>query len=282
MSTAAHPGTPPPAAPRGGQQRRQVTLPGAAKQKQQGGVRGGLLLLGFLLVVISGGAFWYVLRSVDERQEYLVTARTIQRWEVATAADFTVIQADVGDAFAVGPGQFGAIAGKWATGRIPAGTLVTPGLFELPPLSSEEEAAKVLIEVSLPAGEAPGGELQTGDKVALFGAESTGLEGIEGFEPEIGLIGVLMLEFVQGDRVTYVVTPAEAKAIHDIVDRYARSSDRRIWKLGTDLGRDDLIDLYPAATFDGLIDAAVDEAVDEFVDELFDDPGAEPAAPEEP
>ena len=69
------------------------------------------------------------------------------------------------------PRQFGAIAGKWATGRIPAGTLVTPGLFEFPPLSSEEEAAKVLIEVSLPAGEAPGGELQTGDRVALFGAE---------------------------------------------------------------------------------------------------------------
>ena len=76
MSTAAHPGTPTPAAARGGQQRRQVTLPGSAKQKQQGGVRGGLLLLGFLLVVISGGAFWYVLRSVDQRQEYLVTART--------------------------------------------------------------------------------------------------------------------------------------------------------------------------------------------------------------
>ena len=282
MSTAAHPETPPPAAPRGGQQRRQVTLPGAAKQKQQGGVRGGLLLLGFLLVVISGGAFWYVLRSVDERQEYLMTARTIERWEVATAADFTVIEADVGDAFAVGPGLFGAIAGLRATGRIPAGTLVTPGLFELPPLSSEEEAAKVLTEVSLPAGEAPGGELQTGDRVALFGAESTGLEGIEGFEPEVGLIGVLMLEFVEGDRVTYIVTPAEAKAIHDIVDRYSRSSDRRIWKLGTDIGRDELIDLYPVQTFDALIDAALDEAVDEFVDELFDDPGAEPAAPEEP
>ena len=278
MSTAAHPGTPPPAAPRGGQQRRQVTLPGAAKQKQQGGVRGGLLLLGFLLVVISGGAFWYVLRSVDERQEYLMTARTIERWEVATAADFTVIEADVGDAFALTPAQFGAIAGLRATGRIPAGTLVTPGLFEFPPLSSEEDATRVLIEVSLPAGEAPGGELQTGDRVALFGAEPTGLEGIEGFEPEVGLIGVLMLEFVEGDRVTYIVTPAEAKAIHDIVDRYSRSSDRRIWKLGTDIGRDELIDLYPPATFDGLIDAAVDAAVDE----LFDDPGTEQPAPEEP
>ena len=118
--------------------------------------------------------------------------------------------------------------------------------------------------------------------MALFGAETTGLEGIEGFEPEVGLIGVLMLDFVQGDRITYVVTPAEAKAIHEIVDRYARASDRRIWKLGTDLGRDDLIDLYPVSDFDAIIDAAVDEAVEEFVDELFDDPGTEPPATEEP
>jgi hypothetical protein len=254
---------------------RQVTRPGSAKQKQKGGVRGGLLLLGLLLVVVSGGGFWYVLRSLDERADYLVAARTIERGEMASAADFIVVEANVGDAFALGSGQFGAIAGKLATGRIPAGTLVTPGLFEFPPLSSEEEAAKVLIEVSLPAAEAPGGELKTGDKVALFGAESTGLEGIEGFEPEVGLIGVLVLEFVKedDDKVTYVVTPAEAKAIYDIVDRYARSSDRRIWKLGTDVGRDDLIDLYPTSEFDAIIDAAVDDAVDELFDEVFGDDG---------
>ena len=272
---------PEPSAPAPAGRQRQVTRPGSAKQ-QKGGVRGGLLLLGLVLVVVCGGGFWYVLRTLDERQEYLVTARTIERWEIVTAADFTVVQADVGDAGAL-PVEFaGLVFDKWATGRIPAGTLVTPGLFEFPPLSSEEEAAKVLIEVSLPPGEAPGGELQTGDKVALFGAEPTGLEGLEGVEPPVGLIGVLSLEFVEGDKVTYVVTPTEAKAIHDTVDRYSRSSNRRIWKLGTEVGRDELIDLYPPSTFDAILDAAVDAAVDEVFDEVFGDEGSAPESGQEP
>ena len=54
-----------------------------------------MLLLGLLLVVASGGGFWYVLQSFDDRQEYLVSARTIERWEIATAADFTVVEANV-------------------------------------------------------------------------------------------------------------------------------------------------------------------------------------------
>ena len=187
-----------PASPRhAGSGRRQVALPGAAKQKQkqQGGVRGGLLLLGLLLVVASGGGFWYIVRELDVREEYLVTARTLQRWEIAGASDFTVVEANLGDAAGVPPQAFSVVVGKWATGRIPAGTVVTPGMFQSPPLSNEDETNKVLIEISLPADEAPGGSLETGDKVALFGAESSGVEAVE---PSVGLIGVLELEFVRG------------------------------------------------------------------------------------
>ena len=230
-----------PAVQRGGQQRRQVALPGSSRRKPAGGVRGGLLLLGVLLVVASGGAFWYILRELDVRQEYLVTVRTIERREVVRQSDFGVIEANLGDGQGLPPRLVSVVAGRWATGRIPAGTIITPGMFQAPPLSNDEEADKVLIEVSLPGGEAPGGALATGDKVALFGAEVVDLEiG----ESEVGLIGVLELDLVAGDEITYVVTPSEAKAIQELVDRYMASTDRRIWKLGSDLSTEDLIDLY--------------------------------------
>ena len=252
MSNVAHPRGPSQPAPRGSG-RRQVALPGAAKQKQkqQGGVRGGLLLLGLLLVVASGGGFWYILRELDVREEYLVTARTLERWEIAGASDFTVVEANLGDAAGVPPRTFSVVVGKWATGRIPAGTVVTPGMFQSPPLSNEDETNKVLIEISLPAEDAPGGSLETGDKVALFGAESSGAEAVE---PSVGLIGVLELEFVRDDKITYVVTPADAKAIQEIVDRYSKASDRRIWKLGFDLSIDELIDIFGASNVAPVVD----------------------------
>ena len=257
MTNPAPPRQRTPAVP--GPQKRQVALPGAAKQNQ-GGVRGGLLLLGLLLVVASGGGFWYVLQSFDDRDEYLVTARTIERWEIATAADFTVVEANVGSAAALPVDGLGVVVGKWATGRIPAGTFVTAGMFQSPPLSSDDDKDKVLIEVSLPAGEAPAGSLKTGDKVALFGAESSDFEG---GEPSVGLIGLLTLEFVRGDKITYVVTPAVAKDIQDTVDRYMAASNRRMWKVGFELPTQDLIDLYGQAT-----------SVPAAADGVFDDVGA--------
>lgn len=255
MSNVAQPRIPKQPAPRGGSG-RQVTLPGAGKQKKDGGVRGGLLLLGLLLVVASGGAFWYILSELDSREEYLVAARTINRWEIAAPSDFTVIEANLGDGAGIPPRFVGVLLDKWATGRIPAGTIVTPGMFQEPPLSSEEESKKVLIQVSLPVGEAPGGSLNAGDKVALFGAESTDFEAQQS---SVGLIGVIELEFVEGDQITYVVTPAEAKAIQDLVDRYTAASERRMWKLGLDLSSQELIDLYgvssiPARSTDGFDD----------------------------
>ena len=239
MTNPAPPRERTPTAPRG--QKRQVALPGQAKQSHQGGVRGGLLLLGLLLVVASGGGFWYVLQGIDTRQEYLVAARTIQRWDVTTPADFTVVEANVGSAEGV-PVQFlDVVLGKWATGRIPVGTIITPGMFQSPPLSGDDDKNKVRIEVSLPAGEAPGGQLATGDKLALFGAESSGLDGEAG---PFGLIGVLTLEFVQGDKITYIVTPAEARDIEETVNRYTSAADRRIWKVGFELPTEELSELF--------------------------------------
>ena len=213
--------------------KRQVAVPGSpAKQR-----RGGMLVLGLVLVLGAGAGFWFVLQSVDQRAEYLVAARTIERWEVAQPADFAVVEADVGAASALTADRSGAVVGKWATGRIPAGTLVTEGLFETPPLSGEDEAGRVLIQLSLPSGDAPFGTLDTGDTVALLGREAGGPGGEAG---ALALIGVLQLEFVQGDNLYYVVAPEEALALKSTVDRYSAASDRTMLKLGLGLTVEDL------------------------------------------
>lgn len=215
---------------------RQVALAGAQEKR-----RGGLFLLGLVLVLGAGFGFWFMFRSIDERSQYLMTARTIERWEVARAEHFTVVEANVGPASAVTPDGLGAVQGKWATGRIPAGTIITEGLFETPPLSSESEAGKVLMQVTLPSADAPFDTLNTGDTVALLGSEP----GPDGALGGLGLIGVLRLEFVQGDDVYYVVTPDEARQIEATVDRFNRASERRMWKLGLDLAAEDLAAVLP-------------------------------------
>ena len=207
----------------------------ASQQNQR---RGGLLVLGLVLVLGAGAGFWFILQSVDQRAEYLVAARTIERWEVTQAADFAVVEAAVGAASALTVDRMGAVVGKWATGRIPAGTLVTEGLFETPPLSGDDEADKVLIQVSLPSGDAPFGTLDTGDTVALVGRETEGPGGEAG---ALGLIGVLRLEFVQGDNIYYVVAPGEALTIKSTIDRYSAASDRTMLKLGLGLEIEDLV-----------------------------------------
>ena len=210
-----------------------MARPGAQKQR-----RGGLLAFGFVLVFGSGFGFWFVLQSVDQRAEYLVAARTIERWEVAAPAHFTIVEADVGSASALTVDQRGAVFGKWATGRIPVGTIITAGLFETPPLSGESEADRVLIQVRLPASEAPFGTLNTGDTVALLGQ----LLGADGQPGALELIGLLTLEFVQGDNIYYVVTPEDALAIKSTVDRYLQAADRTMLKLGFNLTEEELAD----------------------------------------
>jgi hypothetical protein len=216
--------------------KRRVAVPGGQQDQR----RVGLLVVGVVLVCGAGLGFWFVLQSVDQRAEYLIAARTIQRWEVAQAQDFEVVEAHVGEASALTADRSGAVLGKWATGRIPAGTIITEGLFETPPLSADDEADKVLIQVRLPSGEAPFGALNTGDTVALLGREDASPDGEAG---PLGLIGVLQLEFVQGDDIYYVVTAGEALVIKDTIDRYIAAADRTMLKLGFGVSVGDLLDV---------------------------------------
>ena len=222
-------------------------MPGGARKRRM-----GLVLVGLVLVAGAAIGFWYVLQSVDERQPYVVSARDIARWDQVSAADFRLVNANIGDASAMVATQMGGIYGQWAAGPIPAGTFITPGMFQPPPLSSPAEARSIVIQVSLPTEDVTYGTLETGDTIALIGREAAfdpiqGLGTAEsldaGFVPEqpkLSLLGVLRLDNVQGGNIIYVVEPERALEIQNLVSRYLAASDRQIWRLGIDLTAEDV------------------------------------------
>lgn len=224
------------------QRPRPVAVPGDANRR-----RLGLALIGFVIMAGTAVGFWYVLQSVDQRSQYVVAARDIARWESVSSADFRLVEANIGDASAAVASQMGAIYGQWAAGPIPAGTFITPGMFAQPPLSSGAEAGSIVIQVSLPTDEVSYGALETGDTIALIGRETLadpaqGLGADTGFAqaPPLSLIGVLRLDNVQGGNAVYVVAPAKALEIQNLVQRYLAATDRQIWRLGSDLTADDI------------------------------------------
>ncbi len=204
-----------------------------------------LAIVGLLLVVGAGIGFWYVVQSLDEREQYVVAARAIERWERLGVADLTAVEANVGDAVAMTPSQVGAIVGNWATGRVPQGTLITPGMFAPPPLSGPAEAGRVILQISLPAGEVAFGTLETGDTIALLGRESVPGDEFAEFAGEsqvpLGLIGILRLDMVQGGNIYYIEEPAEALRIERMVNRYLTAADRKMWKIGIDVTAEQLV-----------------------------------------
>ena len=202
------------------------------------------MIVGLVLIAGSAVGFWYVVESVDERQTYVVASRTIEQWAIVSADDFTTVEAHLGEAAAMTVPELGAVLGTWSTGRIPAGSFVTGGMFALPPLSGPEEADRVLIQVALPASEVAFGTLEAGDTVALIGREADqGALGLEGGaeQTERTLIGVLTLEFVQGGSIYYTVDPVRALDILSKIERFESASDRLMWKMGFDLTEADIV-----------------------------------------
>lgn len=226
---------------------RPIVVPGGARKR-----RLGLALAGFALVAGAAFGFWYVLQSVDERQPYFVAARDIARWDRVSSSDFRPVDANIGDASAMVASQMGVVYGQWATGPIPVGTFITPGMFRPPPLSSEAEARSIVIQVSLPAEDVSYGALETGDTIALIGREApaapaSGLGAAESLDAgyaaqqsALALIGVLRLDNVQGGNIIYVEEPARALEIQRLVSRYLGATDRQIWRLGIDLTAEDV------------------------------------------
>ncbi|MXX41527.1 MAG: hypothetical protein F4Z53_00530 [Acidimicrobiales bacterium] len=210
---------------------REVFTP----QAQRGRRRPNLAILGVVLMAAAAFGFWFLLRSVDSRQQLVVAARTIERWEVVTPADFTTVEAHVGGAAAMTPDQVNLLVGLWAAGRVPQGTFVTPSMFSAPPLSSGDESGQVLVQVPLPASEAAFGTLESGDRIALIGDEGGDLLG-----DGRSLIGILVLDLYRDGSVFYVTEPAKAVQIRALIDRYQAAADREIWKIGAEVTSEDI------------------------------------------
>ena len=210
-------------------------MPTASKRRRRGNL---LLALGVLMILLTGFGFWLVIQTIDDRQTYLAANRTINRRDFVTLADFNLVEAHLGAASAVTPDRFDIdLSGKWATGVIPVGTLVTPGMFAYPTMSSESERDKVVISVSLPAGESPYGTLGSDDVIALIGRErapsaaESALAGESIFVGEpifaeggvetggsspsgpLSVIGILAADLIIGGKYIYIVTPEKALAI---------------------------------------------------------------------
>ena len=251
----------PPAARSQQARQRQISMPTTSKQQRR---RGNLLLaIGFVMILITGLGFWFVLQTIDERKEYLMALRTINRSETVTLGDFAIVKAHIGPASALAPQDFNiALSGKAATGMIPKGTLVTSGMFAHPNMSSEAEKDSIVIRLPFPQGDSPYGSVQVGDTLALIGREGSENAGTDadlgenplGDDPSIGnpleatapednplvVIGVITIDNILGGTLTYVVPPEEALLIEHMLTRYQRASDRKMWLLGTDVTPEEL------------------------------------------
>ena len=212
-------------------QSRPVFNPGAVKGRR----RPSFMLLGVVLMAVAGFGFWYSQQQLDERQQYVATSRSLERWEVLAPSDLKVVYAHIGEASALTPAQVGLVVGQWATGRVPEGTLITPGMFAQPPLSSDEEADSIVVDIPLPASDLAHGTIESGDTIAMIArADPQAGEGASGLG-DWTLIGILRIEVVEGGRFLYVLPPSEALELEHTVNRYLQAPARKLWKLGAEL-----------------------------------------------
>jgi hypothetical protein len=123
------------------------------------------IVAGVLLVLLSalGGVLLFM--SSDDRTSVLVAARDLDPGRPIERADLRVQRVAVDDGVATLPAESAdAIVGQHPAGRIPAGTMLAPAMFEAAvPLGPDE----VVIGAALDPGEAPLAQLEVGSAVEL-------------------------------------------------------------------------------------------------------------------
>ena len=127
------------------------------------------LVAGVLLVVLSalGGALLFA--AADDRVVVLVAAADLQPGVRLDSSDLRIARVVVDDGVAtVGPDGAAALIGQQPVGRVPTGTMLSPGMFadELP-LGADE----VVVGAALDPGEAPLSGLEVGARVELLALE---------------------------------------------------------------------------------------------------------------
>ena len=129
------------------------------------------LVAGVLLVVLSALGGVLLFSSTDDRVEVVVAAAELVPGQALERTDVRVARVAVDDGInTVTPEAVAALVGQQAIGRVPAGTLLSPGMFadELP-----LEPGEVVFGAALDPGEAPLSGLQIGTQVELLNVVSS-------------------------------------------------------------------------------------------------------------
>jgi hypothetical protein len=124
------------------------------------------LVAGVLLVVLCALGGVLLFYSSDDRTEVLVAARDLEAGEPVSSGDLRIERVAVDDGVAtVDPSMFDELQGRLPVGRVPAGTMLSAGMFadELP-LGPDE----MVFGAALDPGEAPLSGMQVGAPIELL------------------------------------------------------------------------------------------------------------------
>jgi hypothetical protein len=128
----------------------------------------GWLLAGVLLVLVSAIGGVLLFASADDRHAVLVAAADIELGQPVQRSDLRVVQMSSAAGVAtLGNADAGDLIGQVAIGRIPAGTVLNPSMFDS---SSPLAAGEMVFGAALDPGEAPLSTVAVGTAVRLLAA----------------------------------------------------------------------------------------------------------------
>ena len=124
------------------------------------------LVAGVLLVVLSALGGVLLFTSNDDRTDVLVAAAELQPGRPVGRSDLRIGRVAAGDDVAsMSPDEAADVVGRFPVGRVPAGTMLTPGMFASEvPLGPDE----MVFGAALDPGEAPLSGLEVGAPVELL------------------------------------------------------------------------------------------------------------------
>jgi hypothetical protein len=139
------------------------------------------VLGGVLVVVLCALGGVLLFSSADERTEVLVAAGDLEPGEPVSRGDLRIERLVLdGGVGSIAPTAVDELVGQLPVGRIPAGTLLAPGMFaaEVPLAPSE-----IVFGAALDPGEAPLSGVQVGAPVELLEVARTNPSAEPGTDP---------------------------------------------------------------------------------------------------
>jgi hypothetical protein len=126
----------------------------------------GWLLAGVLLVLVSAIGGVLLFASADDRHGVLVAAADLEVGQPLRRADLRVVQMSAAEGVStLGTDDAAVLIGQIAIGRIPAGTVLNPSMFDT---SSPLAAGEMVFGAALDPGEAPLSGVVVGSAVRLL------------------------------------------------------------------------------------------------------------------